>query len=321
MGALDPLADLPWVGIIANASSGLGAGRRRVGQLVEALESRGSSARVAWTPQERHELVARSSDDPLCRCLVVVGGDGTLAALVNERPRVPVTVLASGTENLFARHFGMSSEPARVAAMIGEGRTTRIDLGQAPERRFALMAGLGFDADVVTRHHFTRVGRSGKVSPTHRMAYVEPVLRSSCRYRFPPLTISVTDPGPEETIVGSMAFVFNLPTYALGLPIAPTARGDDGWLDLVVFRDPGPMRALRYLWLVFRGRHLREPGVEHRRVRRVTATATEPVPVQLDGDPCGRIDRAGERPPWFAEVVPGALEVLVPDSEVLARVS
>ena len=113
------------------------------------------------------------------------------------------------------------------------------------------MAGFGFDGDVVTRHHQTRVSRAGRIRPTNRLAYVEPILRSSMSYRFPPITVQIDDPGADEILTGTTVFVFNLPRYALGLPFVPTARDDDGWLDLVVFREPGPFQALYYLWKVF----------------------------------------------------------------------
>jgi diacylglycerol kinase (ATP) len=190
----------------------------------------------------------------------------------------------------------------------------RIDLGLTGRRRFALMAGIGFDADVVTRHHLARVGHAGVARPTTRAHYVEPVVRSSFEYRFPPLTVTVVDRGREESLVGSTAFVFNLPRYALGLPIAPDAQGDDGWLDLVVFRDAGPFNALRYLWMVFRGGHLNKPGVFHRHVRRVFVSCAEEVPVQLDGDPGGTVAPGDDGPPWIVEVLPRALDVLVPGS-------
>jgi diacylglycerol kinase family enzyme len=244
---------------------------------------------------------------------VAVGGDGTVAALLNEHPRVPITVLPAGTENLFARHFGMTRQPDRVAETIASGRLLPLDLGEAGGRRFALMAGLGFDADVVTRHHLARLGRAHRIRPTSRVAYVEPVLRASLGYDFPALRVQVEDPGPPEELLGSMAFVFNLPRYALGLPIAPTAREDDGLLDLVVFRDRGPLAALHYLWLVFRGLHLKRPGVWHRRVRRVTISSDSPVPVQLDGDPAGSIE-PGSGIPWTARVLPRAASVLVPQT-------
>src|SRR5690606_30032764 len=146
--------------------------------------------------------------------------------------------------------------------------------------------GIGFDADVVSRHHAARA-RGGLMRTTHRAAYVEPVLRSSFSYQFPELTVHAAGPegGSAATIAATTVFVFTLPRHALGLPFAPTAVGDDGLLDLVVFRDPGPFRALRYLWLVFRGLHLRRPGVIHRKVRRVAIRAAGEVPIQLDGDP------------------------------------
>jgi diacylglycerol kinase family enzyme len=46
-------------------------------------------------------------------------------------------------------------------------------------------------------------------------------------------------------------------------------------------------------------------------VRRVVVTAAEPIPVQLDGDPGGYVGaEPGQR--WSAEVLPHAIDVIVP---------
>ena len=140
-------------------------------------------------------------------------------------------------------------------------------------------------------------------------------------------------------MTGTTVFVFNLPRYALGLPFAPAARDDDGWLDVVIFREPGPFQALYYLWKVFCGTHLDDPGVFHRRVKKLVISADVPIPVQIDGDPGGYllppgeatppresvIDRDGESDPgdsigtdhvaepasgWIVEAVPAALDVI-----------
>jgi diacylglycerol kinase family enzyme len=302
-----------WVGVVANPGSGRGAGRRDVDCLIKELAHRGLDTHVAWTRDERADLVAEVARDPLCHCLVAAGGDGTVAALVNEQPTVPITVLPTGTENLFARHFGLSRHPSRLASTIAARRLAPLDLGLIGTRRFTLMAGIGFDADVVTRHHLARVDRGGVARPTNRVSYVEPVLRSSLEYRFPVLTVQIADPGREEVLTGTSVFLFNLPRYALGLPFAPTAQGDDGLLDLVVFRNAGPLQALYYLWLVVAGLHLDAPGVFHRRIHKVVVSAAEPVPIQLDGDPCGYV-ASGTSPQegWTIEVLPRALQVLVP---------
>ena len=314
-GAASPVGSRArtWIGLVANPGAGRGQGRLRVHRLIQALRRRGVRVRIAWTPHERASMVVESSHDPRCGCLVAVGGDGTVAGLINEEPRVPITVLPTGTENLFARYFRIKSDPEALARTILHGRAVATDLGRLGGRRFSLMAGFGFDAAVVSRHHLLRIAGGGVPRPTNRAAYVEPVLHSSLTYRFPPISVAIEEPDrPDpEILVGTTVFVFNLPSYALNLPFVPSARADDGLLDLIVFRKPGPFRALHYLWLVLRGLHLRCPDVVHRGVERVSITTEGPVPVQLDGDPDGRIS-PGASNARTAEVLPGAIEVLVP---------
>ena len=303
-----------WVGIVANQHSGIGRGRQRVAKLAAALERARLFARVAWTTEDRTRLVRRAEEDPDCRCLVAVGGDGTVSALLNERPTVPVTVFPAGTENLVAQQFGLRRDADRLARLIAEGHPRRVDLGAAEGRRFLLMVGFGFDGDVVSCHHRARLSRLGRIRPTSRLAYVWPVLRSSFCYKFPKITVEIENDGVPEVLCGTTVFIFNAPRYALGLPFVPGARDDDGWLDLLIFGDPGPFRALYYLWRVFRGTHLTMPSVFHRRVKSAIVTAEDTVPVQVDGDPGGVLQKsvgadeavAG----WTVEIVPQAIEVL-----------
>jgi diacylglycerol kinase (ATP) len=306
-----------WIGIVANQHSGIGRGRQRVAKLALALERAGLCARVAWTTEERTSLVRRAQDEPDCRCLVAVGGDGTVSALLNERPRVPMTVFPAGTENLVAQQFGLRRDADALARIITQGKPRRVDVGSAGGRRFLLMVGFGFDGDVVSRHHRARLSHLGRIRPTSRLAYVLPVLQSSFSYRFPKIHVQIDNQGVPEVLSGTTVFLFNAPRYALGLPFVPEARDDDGWLDLLIFRDPGPFKALYYLWKVFRGTHLELPSVFHRRVKSAVVTAEETVPVQIDGDPGGdlggRTEVDGTVGGWTVEIVPQAIEVYAPE--------
>jgi diacylglycerol kinase family enzyme len=224
-----------------------------------------------------------------------------------------LTVLPAGTENLVARQYGLSANPEVLAQMIARGRPVRVDVGRAADRRFLLMVGFGFDGDIVSLHHHGRVSRSGSVRTTHRIAYIWPILRSSFSYRFPTITVRIIDPGPEEIVTGTTIFVFNAPRYALGLPFVPTARDDDGWLDLLVFCKPGPLQALLYFWKAFRGTHLNDPTVIHRRIRKIMVISHNRIPVQIDGDPGGHLAALSPSEPeagWCVEVIPGALDVI-----------
>jgi diacylglycerol kinase (ATP) len=238
-----------------------------------------------------------------------------VAALLNEQPSVPLTVFPAGTENLVAQHFGLGRDPETLASLIASGELVRVDVGLVGDRQFLLMVGFGFDGDIVSRHHQARVSRSGSVRPTHRIAYVWPILRSSFSYRFPPIMIRIADPGAEEVLTGTTVFVFNAPRYALGLPFVPSARDDDGWLDVLVFRKPGPLQALYYLWKVFLGTHLDDSSVCHRRVRHVVVSSQDCVPVQIDGDPGGFLTPPTEADAdagWSVTIIPASVEIIAP---------
>ena len=185
-----------WVGVAANASSGTGQGRVHVLQLVRALRRSGIRSKIAWTPAERTQLVEEARRDERCRCLVAVGGDGTVGALVNDCPLVPVTVLPAGTENLFARYFGLGRDPVKLARTIVQNRTIPLDLGLTGSTRFTLMAGLGFDADIVSAPIASRIRSAGKPRPTHRGWHVEPAsCSSSMEYQFPKMTATIGENG------------------------------------------------------------------------------------------------------------------------------
>ena len=192
------------------------------------------------------------------------------------------------------------------------------------------MVGFGFDGDIVSRHHHSRVSRSGRVRPTSRLAYVLPVLRSSFSYSFPLIHVRIENQGVPEVLSGTTVFLFNAPRYALGLPFVPSARDDDGWLDLLIFRDPGPFQALYYLWRVFWGTHLDLSSVVHRRVKTAFVTADDTVPIQIDGDPGGFLQKStdalaggvasgaaadGTATGWSVEIVPQALQVYAPAAQ------
>ena len=86
--------------IVANPYSGSLANRRRVAALAEALGRAGFEPKELWHRSERTAELADPNLAAKWNCVVAAGGDGTVADLINERPRVPVAVLPLGTENV-----------------------------------------------------------------------------------------------------------------------------------------------------------------------------------------------------------------------------
>jgi diacylglycerol kinase family enzyme len=285
------------VAILANPRAGAAHSRRRVETFARWLRALGLEPEVCWHRWELSEAVAPGRG--ALRCVVAAGGDGTLQEVLNRAPDVPVALLPLGTENLAAGYCGLARSPRALAEIVARGRRRRIDAARAGDRTFCLMAGAGFDAAVVHRTHRRRRGH------ITRLSYGLPILRELQDYRYPRIDVEVMGTG--EVLRGAMAFVFNVPRYGLGLPIAVRASPDDGLLDLYLFERPGRFALARYLLAVVRGRHLGLPDVSYRQATGFRLSSPERVPLQTDGDPAGWL-------PATVEVLPRKLTLLVPGS-------
>jgi len=290
--------------VAANPYQGAAGPRARVEALVTALEATGAAVQVVWDPVERAALLADPGVMADVRCVVAAGGDGTVAAVINELSAdVPLAVLPTGNENLFARALGFDVAPARLARAIGIGTRQRLDLGRAHTstgtRRFGLMLSAGFDAEVIHRVARQRTGAS-TAKRVNRAHYMRPV--GSAFWTYPHPSVSVTADG--MTASGSYCLVGNMPDYALALSVAPEARADDGMLDWIAFERGGRLALAHYAWCIVSRTHVRLSHVRRGRTRRLTMTSEVPVPVQLDGEPAGFT-------PVEVEVLPAALMVVV----------
>lgn len=284
-----------------NPISGAGRARARAEAVGEALRAAGHEATLLAT---RREPAAAWLDSSLAgaAALVVCGGDGAvrLAARAAAAAGVAIHQCPSGTENLFARAFGMRPDPRAVAAAVEAGRTRRIDTGDANGQPFLIMASIGFDAEVV---HDLAAHRDGPIS---HLSYLRPILRQIRSWNPPALRVSVDG----EPIADAKAFavIGNLRQYARGLDPARFADPADGELDAVVFPTSGMASLLRWAALLSAGRHLQDPRLAYRVGRVVEIESPDPLRMQLDGDPA-------DGPPATRiriEIRPASLDVLLP---------
>jgi diacylglycerol kinase family enzyme len=194
-----------------------------------------------------------------------------------------------------------------VARLIDAGRSVALDAGCANGRLFLLMAGCGFDGEVVRRLH---AARNGNI--TH-WSYAKPILSAIRNYQYPQfelrcrLSVDGQETPIEHSLVARWAFVSNLPCYAGRLSFSPHAAGDDGRLDLCAFLGGSFWAGLKYLMSVLGHRHDALSDCVTARVTRVVLTADEAVPYQLDGDPGGWL-------PLSIDVLPRRIKLLTPPS-------
>ncbi len=269
------------VEIITNPSSGRGRAPAHAAAIASELLRRGHSVNV-HTGSDRGDAAAwaHAAADRADR-LVVVGGDGSLSAVLAGLPdsAPPLALAPLGTGNVLATELGIAGHPEEVLALIEQGRVQHFDVGEDEAGRRAFMVwGFGFDAEIVHRMEDRRRGRMRKIE------YLPLVLATVQDWR--PIPQRVIADGRE---LGEFAYGFatNLRSYGTpALRLGP-AEYDDGWWEIYLFRrfdlPTGGRAALASLF----GRMHRSGAVLHRRVRSVEVRGSDSAPVQVDGDAHG----------------------------------
>tara|TARA_R110002095_G_C4251835_1_gene240239 strand:- start:5753 stop:6553 length:801 start_codon:yes stop_codon:yes gene_type:complete len=265
-------------------------------ELIFHLKQNGIRPRLFSNRDRMQKILSARSVEDQPVCVVAAGGDGTVQDVVNRYPDHKIAILPLGTENLLARYFGVEKSGQFVAEMIAAGNTREIDLCELNQRKFILMASIGFDAAVVET---LTLHRTGNIS---HLSYLKPIWKTLCAYPFEPLQIAAD--GGEE-ITAYHAIVVNIPAYGLNLNFAPAAKDHDGLLDLIVLRKKGIWSMLKYVFRIIRGTHLGSRSVHKLQAKQIRIQSAKPVPIQTDGDASGAT-------PAEIKVIPAAARFIVP---------
>lgn len=292
--------------VVLNPASGRGSGRRCRPQIEAALrrelEGGPNAPSVAiWettAPGSGAELARRAAAEGVA-LVAAAGGDGTIGEVVNGLvgSETRLGILPLGTGNDFARAVGLAGDLDLAARTLAHGTPKRIDLGRVDGRYFINIAGCGFDAVVAKRVNRGFRWLRGTA------AYVAAMLQSLATYRAAEMRLSID--GDNVTERAMLCCIANTPSYGGGMRVAPSARIDDGLLDVCVLREAGVMEFLRAFPTVFKGTHVNHPKYWTRQARRITIECNAPLPVLVDGD-------VTHSTPVTFEVSPGAIEVMLP---------
>jgi YegS/Rv2252/BmrU family lipid kinase len=287
------------VAVIAHRKKSLGGGldelRRRVAD--EGVD------KLLWyeVPKSRKAVKpARAAVADGAELVLIWGGDGMvqrcLAALAGTD--VPVGIIPAGTANLLAGNLGIPQDLAEAVRVAFHGRRHRFDVGRLNGEHFAVMAGIGFDAEMISSADGAAKRRLG------RLAYVWSGVRNT---RGAGTGATITVDGTRWFRGRATCVLFgNVGTITGGIHAFDDARPDDGWLEVGVATATGPLQWARTLGRMAAGRSDRSPFVRITRGRRIDVKLAAPVRYELDGGARGRTSRLKAR------VLPAAITICVP---------
>jgi diacylglycerol kinase family enzyme len=248
---------------------------------------------VTERPGHAVELVEAVTD---ADAIFVFSGDGGFNEALNGADgSVPLGFLPGGGTSVLPRVLGLPRDPVAAARRLGEslaaGRTRRISVGRANGRRFGFSCGIGFDAEVVRR--VDALGRSRDGRRPGDLSFARVVAGTLLERR------GRLDPALEVQGLGRAAFAIlangDPYTYAGALPLhaTPLARLEEG-LDVVAPVRLRPATIARVVGhLLLRGRGLeRARGVLYAHdLGRIEIVCDRPLPMHVDGEDLGDIDR------------------------------
>src|SRR5207244_352884 len=219
--------------------------------------------------------------------IIACGGDGTISEVANgiidSRQETELGVLPSGTGGDFRRSLKLSTNVATAARTLRDGRTHLIDVGRvnfvndggAREiRHFVNVASFGMSTAVLERQRSDDAPKwlaslgPGRLSSklSYAAATVQTTLQSS-----PSEVYVQLDEAAERRLRIVELAVANARYYGGAMKIAPDAKLDDGWCDVVTIGEAVACRIWADSPRLYLGAHLRMDEVSHALAKQVIA--------------------------------------------------
>jgi diacylglycerol kinase (ATP) len=290
------------VAVVAHSGKTLGGG---LGELRRVLNAEGVPAPLWFeVPKSRKapDQVRRAVDKG-AELVFVWGGDGMVQRCVDVLAGSPVTlaVLPAGTANLFASNLRIPRDLEQAVAVGLRGERRSLDVARFNGERFAVMAGVGFDAMMIRG--------AGGGALKERLGRVTYVWSGSQSLRLKAFRARVTVDGVTwYTGKASCILVGNVGELFGGVEVFEDARPDDGLLDVGVVTAEGLLEWSRVMARVAVGSPSRSRFAQTTKARSVKVKLKRKVRYELDGG-----DRTKVKA-FKVKIEPAAITVCVPST-------
>ncbi len=299
--------------IVYNPAAGRFPSRMLTERAADVLRAEGWEIQLEQTHGGSHITeLARQAVQQNMDAFFSAGGDGSLNFAVQGLwgGETALGVLPAGTANVWAKELGLPDLTwtrwmalEESARRLAKATVRKADIGLCNGHPFLLWGGVGLDAFVI--HRIEPRGRWEKSFAVAQ--YATNAIRQASLMGGIDIQVHTPD---GELIAGHylLAVASNIHLYAGGIAeISPSARLDDGEMDLWLFAGDTWLEAITHAWDLMSGRHLESEHTRCIPFNKITLSSDSTLYIQLDGEPMG------ENKLVEIEVRPKALPILVPE--------
>ena len=313
-------ANLPLV--IVNPKSAAGSTQSRWANNASDLRAHFGAFSVAFTKKQGDGIeLAKRGIASGRKFIIACGGDGTINEVANgileTGEDVELGIFPSGTGGDFRRTLGMPSTAREVAKTLREGITKMIDVGKVTflshndeqvSRYFLNVSSFGLSASINERVKSTNLfkwlpGNTLSGKSNFAFSTLQEVLETEF------ITVRVKIDDNDEKTLNTINFcVANARFFGGGMKIAPDAKINDGFFDVINIGDIKTAKIILNVYKLYNGSHLSLKEVKSTLAKKIEVKSVDKnqtIFIETDGELPGKL-------PAVYEIVPNALKIRVP---------
>lgn len=308
--------------VIVNPKSAGGATQNGWTEAAADFRAHFGAFQVAFTKKQGDGItLAKRAAESGRKFIIACGGDGTINEVANgilqSGAETELGVLPSGTGGDFRRSLGMSTAVREAARELRDGITKNIDVGKVSFvnhkneetfRYFLNVSSFGLSAAISERVKSKEVfkwlpGNALRGKAKFAVSTLQEVLDLEFA------TVKVSMDGAAAKALNTINFcVANARFFGGGMKVAPDAKLDDGFFDVVNIGDIKTAKIIFNAYKLYNGSHLELKEVKATLAKRIEVSAANKeqiIFIETDGELPGKL-------PAVYEILPQALKVRVP---------
>lgn len=267
--------------IIYNPTAGREVFKKELPNVLEKLEVAGyETSTHATTGDGDASHAASLAVDNDFDLIVTAGGDGTINEVINgiakKERRPKLGIIPTGTTNDFARALHIPRNVQKATDIIVKNNSMHLDIGKVNDQYFMNIAGGGELTELTYDVPSNLKKMLGQLAYYMKGIEMLPSIK--------PIQAKIEYDGNviEEEIM--LFLVSNTNSVGGFEKIAPDAKFNDGYFDLIILRKMNLAEFIRIATLALRGGHLDEEKVIYTQAKRIAVTPDGRMQLNIDGE-------------------------------------